>query len=249
MKKTIINYEKLHSHFNRNTINTIDNFLWINYSGFLNDKSFLALIESFPSIELFEEHKDLKRIHNQAPHNRYYLAFEKSIHHPIGYSGRGVIQLNQLEPIWQDFLNELMDKTYENFVKSVLGLVNFKARYDWHIGIKGTEVSPHIDASTKLASHLFYFNTTHDWKEDWGGRTVMLAAKKTTVMNPLFTDFKEKISIENLNNKSLLFKNSGNAWHGVEALKCPKSKFRRLFNVIFELGNADTLSLRERANM
>lgn len=68
-------------------------------------------------------------------------------------------------------------------------------------------------------------------------------------MNPSFDDFNEKISVENLNNHSLLFKNSITAWHGVEALRSPVNNYRKLFNVIFEVNNAEELSLLERANM
>ena len=249
MNKSIINYEKLHSTFAKINISTPKSFLWFHYSDFLNNSSFKALYDSYPDISFFEEHKDLMRNYNQAPHDRFYLAFEKSIFHSSDYTGSGIIRMNQLPKCWQDFIGELNDKRYNEFIKMVLNLENYTARYDWHIGIKGNAVSPHIDAKPKLASHLFYFNTSPEWNQDWGGRTLILQSKKTSVMNPSFDDFNEIISIENLDNKSLLFKNSESAWHGVEPLKCPENRFRKLFNVIFEVNNANELTLNERANM
>ena len=35
-------------------------------------------------------------------------------------------------------------------------------------------------------------------------------------------------------NRSFLFKNTADAWHGVRALTCPANSYRRLFNVVFE---------------
>lgn len=249
MKKSIINFEKIYLfHDKKNTLN-VNPFPWFNYSGFLHESSFVALLESFPKFSYFEEHKGMKRIHNQAPHDRFYCAFEHSIHHPFGYIGPGVIHPHQLALCWQDFLGELNDKPYENFIKEVLELSDFKARYDWHIGVRGSEVSPHIDASAKLASHLFFLNTVDDWNSDWGGQTLILISKKTKAMNPTFYEFEERVKIDFLNNKSFLFKNTPEAWHGVEALKCPINAHRRLFNVVFEIQNADTKSMSERANM
>ena len=44
----------------------------------------------------------------------------------------------------------------------------------WHYTPNGCSVSPHCDAKHKLGSHIFYLNTEKDWKEHWGGETVVL---------------------------------------------------------------------------
>lgn len=246
---SIINFDKLATNSAKTQTFKEGEAIWINLSGFLNETFFMSLYESYPDLLFFEEHRGLKRAFGQTPHDRFYLSLEKSIFHLNDYEGPGVIQIHQLAQCWQDLIGELNDSPYNDFISSVLQLGKYKARYDWHIGFNGSEVSPHIDGSTKLASHLMYFNTSTDWKQDWGGRTLILNSKRTSAMNPTFEDFDEKVGIDFLDNKSLIFKNTPNSWHGVESLKCPANKFRRLFNVIFEIDNADELSLSQRANM
>lgn len=224
-------------------------FPWINFSGLLTEDGFTILLQNFPSLDIFEEHRGLRRKFGQAPHDRYYLAYERSIHHTNDYVGKGVVRRADLPTCWQDFLEELNAEPYQRFIRSALAVPNYIPRYDWHVGVSGSEVSPHLDANVKIASHLFFFNTEADWDLAWGGQTLILSSKSSPVMNPRFNDFGNRFAVNILNNHSLFFKNTKHAWHGVEALASPEGKHRRLFNVIFEKPRSHNQPLSERANM
>jgi len=53
--------------------------------------------------------------------------------------------------------------------------------------------------------------------------------------NPEFEDFDTATRVPFLNNRSFLFKNTRDAWHGMKELEPPASEQRRIFNVIFEV--------------
>lgn len=224
-------------------------FPWINVESFLTAEGFKTLLHDYPHIDLFEQHRGIKRRFGQKPHDRYYLAYGESIHHPLGYGGPGVAHREDLSPSWRDFIDELETGPYGNFVEKLLRCVKVKPRYDWHIGRSGSEVSPHMDADAKVATHLFFFNTSEDWDAGWGGETLILDGKTPDAMNPRFNDFARRTPIKVLNNHSLLFQNTDNAWHGVEALRCPAGAMRRLFNVVFERVGAEHQSMIYRAGM
>jgi hypothetical protein len=205
----------------------------------LAPERFSALCRDFPSLELFEWHQDLPRRQGQKPHNRYYLAYESSIYRSSGRESRGVARHGELPAAWQGFLEELEESAeYRSFVERMLGATAFETRYAWHVGVTGSEVSPHVDSAKKLATHIFYFNTPADWEEAWGGQTVILAERRRDVGNPDFADFAREWSVPFLGNRSLLFRNTAEAWHGVRPLRCPEGRHRRLFNVVFEAEGA-----------
>ena len=52
---------------------------------------------------------------------------------------------------------------------------------------------------------------------------------------PDFGDFETCEAARIVDNRSSLFKNTPQAWHGVSALTCPAGSYRRLFNIIFEV--------------
>jgi hypothetical protein len=228
-----LNYD-LMARFELYRFPTTGPFPWFNFSQFLTQEGFEELHSDFPSVELFEQHSGIARPYGQRPHNRYYLAYEESIYHNKAPADQGVVAHGRLPRTWQLFIEELrQSREYRQFIKTALGVADFKARYAWHIGFSGSEVSPHVDSRDKIGTHIFYFNTSGDWKPEWGGTTLVLGDKKTAARNPDFTDFETAISAEIRDNRSFLFKNTGNAWHGAEALTCPPGRHRRLFNVIF----------------
>lgn len=210
-------------------------FPWIDFEKFLTPEAFQTLHHDFPSLALFEYHENIYR-KGQRPHNRYYLAYEVSVYNqPDGKPTAGVVRKNDLSESWQGFLEELEHGTlYRPFIQKALGSQNFFIRYAWHIGKSSNEVSPHMDASSKLGTHIFYFNTSADWQAEWGGQLVVLEGKKVPGMAPDFHDFAKETAVSNMDNHSFFFKNSNDAWHGVKALECPEGKYRKLFNVIFE---------------
>jgi hypothetical protein len=208
-------------------------FPWANVSGVLTCDGFAELTATYPSLDLFEKHVGVPRVHGQRPHNRYYLAFDKSIYAARLSEGR-VVGKQQLSSAWQNFIAELNGADYRSFIQSTLGIDNFVLRMAWHVGEAGSEVSPHVDAAEKIATHIFYFNTSNDWQDDWGGSTLVLSGKTSAVLNPDFCDFAEAVSCTITNNHSFLFANTKDAWHGVRELKCPVDRHRRLFNVVVE---------------
>lgn len=215
-------------------------FPWMSFTGFLQPQAFAELNRTFPGLDAFERHEGLRRSHGQRSHDRFYLAFEESIYHRQGkgdyalQSDRGTISSQDLAPPWQAFLQDLRGQPYQSMIRQALGRDDLTMRLAWHLGVSGSEVSPHRDALDKVGTHIFYFNTAEDWDPTWGGSILALGGKKVAAMNPDFEDFESEAGTDIRDNRSFLFKNTEAAWHGVRRLTCPPGHYRRLFNVIFE---------------
>lgn len=211
-------------------------FPWWDFKEFLTPEGFETLCRDFPALELFEYHENRSRSGaGQRPHNRYYLAYQRSIYHREDAPEAGIVEKQDLSQSWQQFLEELETSlVYRDFIKQTLNVSEFDVRYVWHAGKTGSEVSPHLDHPKKLGTHIFYFNTSEDWDPAWGGELVVLGGKLTPGVNPEFSSFTTSTPVSNVDNHSFLFKNEDKGWHGVKALKCPEGKYRKLFNVIFE---------------
>jgi hypothetical protein len=216
-------------------------FPWADFRQMLTDDAFAELNAAFPPLTAFERHDGLVRSHGQRPHDRYYLAYETSIYHRQGKGDYGLTgdagntTHDRLPEVWQAFIEELKtDETYRRFIVKALGTDRLVTRFAWHVGTTGSEVSPHLDARDKVGTHIFYFNTKEDWREEWGGSILALDGKQVPAMNPDFGDFTGEYAMDIRDNRSFLFKNTADAWHGVRALTCPASSYRRLFNVVFE---------------
>lgn len=234
MINSFIDYKLIES-FDQQFFSQNQPFPWYNFHNFLTSEGFQQLLTDFPSLELFEKHQGLERVYGQRPHNRYYLAYETSLYHQIEHQDKGIVDYKQLPTSWQMFIQELeSSQAYQSFMKSLFDVKDFQIRYAWHMGVTNSEVSPHRDAEQKIGTHIFYFNTSDDWKTSWDGATLVLGNKLNDLMNPDFSDFTTVIPTELTNGHSFLFKNTPNAWHGVKPLTCPEGKYRRLFNVIFE---------------
>jgi len=218
----------------RNAFAGREPFPWLAGERLLKAEAFVQLMRDFPPVEKFERHLNIPKVHGQRPHNRYYLAYEHTLYDPDKPRSEGIIRHGELAPSWQRFLQELEGDDYRSFIADMVGRDDFVMRYAWHIGTSGSEVSPHIDSENKIATHIFYFNVSEEWSADWGGETIVLDGKRVAAMNPEFDDFERAVSVPFLDNRSFLFANNGNAWHGVRALSCPPGGMRRLFNVIFE---------------
>jgi hypothetical protein len=236
MSDAFIDYELLRT-FDADGSKNRAPFPWHNLRGFLTAEGFRALYDAFPPLELFEYHNNIRRAHGQRPHNRYYLAYENSNYRKDTESGG--VRHDQLPAPWQRFMDELeTSDAYDDFVGRALGVPAFITRYAWHVGSQGSEVSPHVDASEKLGTHILYFNRSDEWNPEWGGATLVLGGKKTKSMNPDFSDFDTRDEARIVDNHSFLFRNTPDAWHGASALTCPPGSYRRLFNVIFETPQA-----------
>jgi hypothetical protein len=244
MSDNFVDYELLRA-FDVDGFKNRSPFPWHNLGGFLTTEGFHALYDDFPPLDLFERHNERPRVHGQRPHNRYYLAYEKSVYHKEGDSG--VVRHDQLPAAWQRFMDELeTSDEYHDFIRRALGVPAFSPRYAWHVGTQGSEVSPHLDDPKKLGTHILYFNTSDEWNPEWGGATLVLGGKQTEAMNPDFADFETRDEARIVDNHSFLFKNTPHAWHGVTALTCPPGSYRRLFNVIFETPPSPSRRLFDR---
>lgn len=205
-------------------------------------EAFNELYNNFPSLDLFEKHVNRPRGKSgQRPHNRYYLAFEKSIYHKNDQSGLGVTKIEQLPNVWQEFVREVQtSEPYLEFLNRYLNLNEYTIRYAWHVGETGSEVSPHCDSLDKIGTHIFYFNTSADWETEWGGSILALGGKKTDKTNPDISDFETVEGFDIRDNSSFLFKNTSDGWHATEVLTCPPNHYRRLFNVIVQKKKTET---------
>jgi hypothetical protein len=225
-------------------------FPWYNFQSLLTEETFQALYQDFPDLSFFAKHEGLVREYDQKPHDRYYLAYEKSIDcYQKAYreqsaqdavaqapEEKGVIHHEQLSQSWQNFITALQtDSDYQQFIRDLLGAKKFTTRFAWHVATAGHSVSPHVDGRDKIGTHIFYFNTSDDWQTEWGGSTLILDNKHGNAMNPEVSDFGKSEAVQVMDNRSFLFKNQPNAWHAVDILNCPPGVHRRIFNMIFEV--------------
>ncbi len=234
--QTFINLELLKS-FDRQAFLDRQPYPWQNLEGFLTNEGFAALDRDFPPLELFEQHSGIERAYGQRPHNRYYLAYESSIYQGklTEKSDKGIVRRKELPLVWQQFITDLeTNADYHELIRSLFGVSKYTVRYAWHVGFAGCEVSPHMDSPDKVGTHILYFNTRETWKPEWGGETLVLSDKRTDGLNPDVSDFGTVEVSSILDNRSFLFKNDPNGWHGVAPLTCPEGAYRRLFNIIFE---------------
>lgn len=252
--------------FAADTFKQREPYPWFSFEQLLTPDGFQTLLRDFPSLALFEEHRGVERADHQRSHDRYYLAFERSLYKKgtpggdddtvddvademagpgryddemagvRGASGRdGIVGLKDIPPSWQQFIEELRESAaYRTFTERLLDSGPMTVRFAWHVGFNGSEVSPHRDTDKKIGTHIFYFNTSDDWRKAWGGAILVLGDKRIKQKNPDVSDFGAVTAAEILDNRSFLFKNTPDAWHGVEPLTCPPGHYRRLFNVIFE---------------
>ncbi len=214
-------------------------FRWKEFPDFVDSATFGALCADFPLLDCFEKHEGLPQgpRKNRRPHDRYYLALDSSVYvNRSGMTpvmGKGVIERSSLGSSWQSFIKDLEAPFYRAFIAQFLGVSSFRQRYAWHMAYSGCEISPHIDDSQKLGTHLFYFNKPGEWQPEWGGQTLILEDLQRDVDNPEFDDFSLIHQVSNVGNNSLIWRNSPNAWHGVRPLSSPDGQFRRVFTVVF----------------
>jgi len=230
MKPTFFDESVLEA-FSREDFADREPYPWQKFSSILRPDAFDALYADFPSVELFERHDERRqRADGQRPHVRFYLAYE-----PFQDKRPGIVHKADLPKVWRQFIAEIdTNAAYRRLVFSSLGRDDLMVRFNWHMGFSGSEVSPHLDKTPKVGTHIFYFNPEEYWDTSWGGSTLVLGGRAPDVSNPDFGDFAEVTPVDNVGNSSFFFKNGPDAWHGVEAIDCPDGTYRRLFNVLFE---------------
>jgi hypothetical protein len=207
-------------------------FPWHHFTGALTPDAFRNLLEDYPPRDLFQWREGLSGQYYSRPHDRWFLEYR-----PDEPSRAGRAQKGDLPAVWQRFIDELErdDSSYRRHMLHWLGIDrDLELRLTWHLGVNGSEVSPHIDTDKKLGTHIFYFNTTDDWDPSWGGNLLVLDAGDRGGQGRDFDEFRLEAEIDLLGNRSFLFKNDHSAWHGVRPLQCPDGSYRRLFNVVYE---------------
>jgi hypothetical protein len=194
---------------------------WLNPQGFLTHAGFSILQTTLPDLEMFESRFGKQRSFGQKGHDRYTLEYDENL---------------DIAPQWHEFVAELKSGTYTHWVKKLLGAWAIRLSFHWHYTPRGCSVSPHCDSRAKHGSQIFYFNTEQDWQPEWGGETVVLDDKHQLDFksSPSFDDFEQEFRAQTLGNRSLIFKRTNHAWHGVRELNCPEDKMRKVFIVVFE---------------
>ena len=174
---------------------------------------------ALPEAERFQQRFGERRKFGQRPHDRYSLEYDDDLDVPTP---------------WKEFVAELRAHRYQRWLTEMLGTRHFRLSFHWHYTPTGCSVSPHCDAKRKLGSHIFYFNTTHDWEAAWGGETVILddEGRFSRRSSPSFNDFPRATESRSIGNYSLLFRRNGNSWHGVRPLTCPEGALRKVFIVV-----------------
>src|SRR5262245_23395496 len=124
-------------------------FPWTAINQLLTTEAFSTLLSEFPALDWFEKHENMARANYQRPHNRFYLAYERSIYHPNDRNAPGIIKHHELPRSWREFIEELEGDLYRSFISALFGVSRFTVRYAWHISVVGSEVSPHRDAANK----------------------------------------------------------------------------------------------------
>jgi len=205
----------------RDTFKNTGPFPWVNPHGCISRSGFKELLETMPDVSIFEKSFNVDRSYGQKPHDRFELKYIPEL---------------KLSTAWQEFIDELYGTEYRNEIRRLFGTRNFSIRFQWQYSLVGCSVSPHCDSGSKAGSHIFYFNTPSDWKEEWGGQTLVLDDEGKLDCNsaPDLSMFGRKISTQTLGNYSLLFARTDHSWHMVGELRSPPNVLRKIFTVVIE---------------
>jgi hypothetical protein len=208
------------------------------YSGFIEPKAFDRLLLEFPPASLFKIEEPEYRKNNQRPHWRQLMCYsDKSLFVKYKNLAQYFVDISSLPEIWQELVESIVrGKEYREWVGNTLKIKDFDIRLDWHRTRSGLDASPHVDSIGKLGSHLFYF-MPNGWKDEFGGRTVFYKNKKTKKANPELCDFEESLEIPVVGNRSMIFKNVPEGWHGVTQVNLETNSddnilHRQILNVV-----------------
>lgn len=211
---------------------------WAGYQGVLHGDGFQRLCAEMPRADLFAAEFGKVRGYGQEAHNRYALQYRPKLD-------------AELSQPWREFIEELHAAPYEAFLRKVYGLgpqERIALSMHWHHAPSGSSVSPHTDASRKVGSHIFYFNTPDDWDPVWGGQTVVLddEGRLKAHAAPSFDSLRQVAASEILGNQSFMFKRTEHSWHAVRPITCPPDHLRKVFIVVVNRVNFQVLWRRLR---
>ena len=208
-------------------------FPFMNIQSFLTDEGFRELCQNLPPISMFHKEFGKKRGYGQDSHDRWVLQYRDGLDIPA---------------CWQAFIDELKSPAYSRFIRQMYALSpsdQFVFTMHWHMAPAGCSVSPHVDASRKQGSHIFYLHERETWNPEWGGQTVVLddGGRFPVHSSHPFEDFREVAASNILDNQSFIFERTDNSWHGVRPIACPDGQLRKVFIVVI---NRLTLQVRWR---
>ncbi len=211
---------------------------WISMQGVLRQDAFRQLCADLPPHELFSPEFGKARGYGQQSHDRYVLQYRPALD-------------AKLAPSWRAFVAELQSEPYLGFLRAMYGLserARFVLSMHWHHAPARGSVSPHTDASRKIGSHIFYFNTADDWDPAWGGQTVVLddGGKRSPHDAPAFGELPVVAKSEILGNRSFMFRRTDHSWHAVDPIACPEGRLRKVFIVVANHVNLQVLWRRLR---
>lgn len=216
---TYLDFDKLRS-IAASDFQNASPFPWLNPQGVLTAEGFERLVATCPDVKKFDPSFGVSRKHGQQSHDRFSLEYNPGL---------------DIAADWHAFIAELRSPEYTSFLARMTGNSSLVLNFHWHYTPNGCSVSPHCDATHKIGSHIFYLNTESDWKEEWGGQTVVLddGGRFQRRSAPSFEDFDRAIDGKTLGNYSFLFARQGNSWHGVRPIQCPEGEYRKVFIVVF----------------
>ncbi len=197
-------------------------FPWMNINSLLTEEAFDLLYRTLPPPSQLKAETGKVRDYGQQSHDRLSLQYRPGI---------------EISPQWQKFIDTLHGQEYESFLRKMFGLKRDEQivlTMHWHYASRGCSVSPHVDASRKLGSHIFYFHRDDDWDDNWGGQTVVLQSDRQIPAHsgPAFADFNVMAASTIKNNHSFIFHRTEQSWHGVRPLTCPADRLRKVFIVV-----------------
>ncbi len=194
---------------------------WSNPEGLIRDEGYCKLLDNLPDITLFEKRFGYSRDYGQKGHDRYSLEYDSKL---------------DIAPCWHEFIQELHGNHYRSFLRKLYGFRPMKLSFHWHYTPSSCAVNPHCDSRAKIGSHIFYLNTDHDWKAEWGGQTLVLDdhGQIDSKSAPGFDAFDEPVAANAIGNRSMIFRRTPHSWHGVKAIDCPEDRLRKVFIVVIE---------------
>ena len=206
---------------------------WVGLEGALTAEGYRALLASLPPVSQFDKDFGYGRKHGQQSHDRYTLEWRPE-------------RDPEFPKPWVEFIHECQGERYRELLCNLYDAVACELRLHWHYTPRGCSVSPHCDSPKKLGSHIFYFNTVDDWDPAWGGDTVILddGGRLSPRSAPRFEDFPAPVRASSLGNRSLIFSRKPHAWHGVEEIRCPEDRMRKVFIVVINKASPRTRVLR-----
>lgn len=213
-------------------------FPWACVQGFIKGPSFRMLCADLPQFSLFSPEINRRRGYGQSSHDRLVLQYNSKLD-------------QHLPKIWVEFINDIQSPEYDAFLRAVYGLgqsVPIVLTMHWHFAPCGASVSPHVDASRKIGSHIFYFNTEDDWDPAWGGQTLVLddKGKIAAHSSPKVEDLIQIAASEIIGNQSFIFRRTEHSWHAVNPIKSPAGRFRKVFIVVANRQNLQVVWRRIR---